>query len=114
MIKIYFGRQPKTHFEVLDNFFNDILVQQDYHFERAIIKTLEWLTNNNINGEDRLYWTINPLIPNFMDDNVVQELFWMIDEDGNHIHVKEDEHMLKKFSCMGGGEVLCDDYRSFK
>lgn len=110
MIKIYFGRQPDANFQPLDDIFAYLFVQENYHYGNAVDRLVDQLNAM----QEGNYWTVNPLIPNFMDDDVTKELFWIIDEKGCEIHFKADEALLKKLDFMQPGEALCDDARSFQ
>lgn len=107
-MRIYYGRIPEGDVSFIDSYFPQHLARCDYHLENAVEAMVAELE------EGRVYHTLNPLIPNYMDDDVGSELMWMIDEEGNHVHMKDDSHMMFKLTFMGVGEVLCDDYRSFK
>lgn len=47
-------------------------------------------------------------------DAEVKNYSWAISEEGNHINMGADESMLEKLTVLGPGEVVCDDYRTFK
>jgi len=107
--RIYFGRIPDgiDNANFIDSFFPVIFATYNYHYDRAVEALIKELKPNEI------YHTLNLLIPNFMFDDQASDLFWLIDAEGNHVHMKEDEHMQKKLTMMGPGDVLCDDARSF-
>ncbi len=111
MVKMYFGRQPQQPFVELETVFTPILIELNYDFEAAVDKLVAELPTD----QDIVYWTMNPLIPNFMEDDVAKDLWWLIDEHGNHFHMGEDDHILEKLTRlgMGPGDALCDDARSF-
>lgn len=107
-MKIYFGRIPKAPFISLDSgLFLDYLKSSDYSFTKAVTRFLEENSDNKI-----VYHTINPLIPNFMDDDCI-EYFHIIDELGNDISLETDEKMNMRLDYMGLGEALSEDYRCF-
>lgn len=110
-IRLYFGRKPEGSFS-MDDFFIQLMSSENYVIDNAVDRLVEALKTLNL--ASGIFHTFNPLIPNFMDDEVAKELMWMIDGDGNHIRMKTDEHLLKKLEWMGPGEALCDDYRSFE
>jgi len=116
-MKIYFGRVPKGDEVVsLDTSFLETLIENDYNIEKSVDELVSWLLNNwdEDDFNDIVCHTINPLLINYFTDDIAKEYVWIIDEEGNHIKFGDDEHMLRKLSCMGVGEVLCDDYRTFK
>ena len=44
-----------------------------------------------------------------MDDEFAKEHVYIIDENGKHIKFGDDASMLRKLTCMGVGEVVCDE-----
>ena len=105
--KIYFGRPPKEFHYDLDEIFKPYFVNHNFNFESAVEAMIADLTPGV------RYHTLNPLIPNYLEDAHASELFWLIDSKGNYIHMLTDESMQKKLEIMGPGDVLCDDARSF-
>lgn len=111
MNKVYFGRIPEGKYTNIDKYFPEHLRNHNYNFASAVDALLEDINSNKF--ENDVYYTLNPLIPNFMDDKVALELFWIIDENGNEIHLSEDASCTNKIMFMSPGELLCDDARSF-
>lgn len=105
--KIYFGRPPKEFHYDLDKMFKPYFIQHGFNFEGAVEAMVDDLTPGV------KYHTLNPLIPNYLEDEQGSHLFWIIDIEGNEVHMLTDTSMQKKLGIMGPGEVLCDDYRSF-
>jgi hypothetical protein len=108
--RLYFGRKPADSIP-LDGFFISVMEDNDWLIDAAVDVLVERIQNAPDNS---VFHTLNPLIPNYMLDKVAVELVWMIDEDGNHISMKDDMHLRSKLDWMGPGEALCDDARSFK
>ena len=111
-MKIYFGRIPgDVCVFMIDSYFPaHFLKENDYNMEtsvKALIEYLEAVRDNVV------YYSCNPLIFNFMDDDFAKRHVHIIDEEGNHIKFGTDTSMLCKLKFMGVGEVLCDDARSF-
>ncbi len=109
-VRLYFGRKPENSMSV-DDLFIGFMENKNYLIDNAVDELIHAIKTLNVSRTN--FHTINPLIPNFMDDDIAKELMWMIDVDGNHIHMGTDAHLLKKLEWMGPGEALCDDYRSF-
>jgi transcription initiation factor IIE alpha subunit len=107
-MKIYFGRIPDDAF-MIDSYFPEfILKQNNYNMDTSVAALIEYLESD----KDVVYYSCNPLIFNFMDEDFAKEHVYIIDGEGNHIKFGGDEQMLLKLTCMGVGEVLCDDARS--
>ncbi len=104
MVKIYFGRMPENC-DIIDKYFHEILLKNNYCFDDAVHELCTRL-------KDGIHYTCNPLILNYFTDDFAKNV-WIIDEDGNHICLGNDDHMLSKLSYMNIGEIVCDDYRSF-
>ena len=103
--RIYYGREPE-HFECLDTLFRIYMRANNWDLPvacRAMFGNLR---------EDGVYHTLNPIIPNFLDDEQACEWLWIIDNTGQHVRMGVDDHMLKKLVVMQPGEVVADDYRS--
>jgi len=115
-MRIYFGRLPE-HDEIvyLDSMILSCLIAEEYKFNNAVDAMVKHLMTNwdDNDFKDVVCHTLNPLIINYFTDDFAKEYMWMIDEDGNHIKMGDDEHMMNKLDCLGVGEVMCDDYRSF-
>ena len=110
-IRLYFGRKPENSMKI-DDFFIGFMEHHDYLIDKAVDELIHAMKTLNISIN--VFHTMNPLIPNYMLDKVAIELMWMIDEEGNHISMKDDMHLRSKLDWMAPGEALCDDYRSFK
>lgn len=108
-VRLYFGRMPECGVSV-DQMFINILSRHDWLIDSAVDDLVQKLQA----APEVVFHTMNPLIPNYMLDKVAVELMWMIDEDGNHISMKDDMHLRSKLDWMAPGEALCDDARSFK
>ena len=107
-MKIYFGRIPDDTFMIDSHFPEFILKENNYNMDTSVAVLISYLE-----AEEKLVsYSCNPLIFNFMDDDFAKEHVYIIDKEGNHIKLGDDEHMLRKLTCMGVGEVVCDDYRS--
>ena len=104
-IRIYFGRMPENC-EIIDTYFHEILFKNNYCFDDAVHELCTRLKDGN-------YYTSNALLLNYFSDDFAKECIWIIDEDGNHIFLGNDAHMLEKLKYMQVGEVICDDHRSF-
>lgn len=108
-MKIYFGRIPDdVCVFMIDSYFpKHILKENNYNMKTSVNALIEYLEAD----KDVVYYSCNPLIFNYMDDDFAKEHVYIIDKEGNHIKLGGDDHMLRKLTCMGIGEVLCDDYR---
>lgn len=116
-MRIYFGRLPEgDEIITLDVNFLKYLVANDYNFNDAVDDMVSNLLTNwdEDDFKDVIAHTLNPLIVNYFTDDFAKEYIWMIDEEGNHINMGTDEHMLSKLDFLNPGEVVCDDWRSFK
>ena len=115
-MRIYFGRMPEDKsgdgVKSLDAMFLDYLIDNDYIIENAVDAIADHLMDI-WDGKNVIAHTLNPLIINFFTDDFAKEYLWMIDEEGNHINMGTDDHMLSKMDFLSPGEVMCDDYRSF-
>ena len=113
-MRIYFGRKPEN-----DEIFNldvkimECLIDEDYNFNNAVDSLVEHIMNI-WDGWNGVCHTVNPLIISYFTDDFAKEYVWLIDEEGNHINMGKDEHMMSKLGCLTPGEVVCDDWRSFK
>jgi len=108
-MKLYFGREPKNVDTInLDIIFLNYLRDENYNMNIAINRLSEIFSKDN----DTVYHSINPLIINYFEDSYAEYLY-MIDNMGEEFYLGEDEHFLNKLSCMGLGEALVDDARSF-
>jgi|694.fasta_scaffold05161_23 hypothetical protein len=110
-VRLYFGRKPENSMKI-DDFFIGFMEKHDYLIDKAVDELIHAMKTLNISIN--VFHTMNPLIPNYMLDKVAIELMWMIDEEGNHISMKDDMHLRSKLDWMAPGEALCDDARSFK
>ena len=112
-MKIYFGRHPDTNFLNLDDsLFPLILRTNDYNFSVAVDKLVEYI--HEYNDDTANYYTCNPLIINYFDDEFANKYIFFIDEFRNEIVFGTDESCQKKIKFMGPGEILADDERVFK
>ena len=116
-MRIYFGREPEV--ESVKNLDSELLwylYNNDYNMERAVDALVRYLLTNwdEDDLKDVVCHTLNPLIVNYFTDDFAKEYLWIIDEEGNHINMGADESMLEKLTVLGPGEVVCDDYRTFK
>jgi hypothetical protein len=114
-MKIYFGRVPQEDGVIfLNALFVDMLIKNDYSLEKSVGEIQCYLEGEACAVINRpIFHTINPLLINFLTDDFAKEYVWIIDAEGNHIKIGDDEHMLRKLSWIGAGEVLCDDHRTF-
>lgn len=116
-MRIYFGREPLVgSVKFLDSELLWYLYNNDYNMERAVDALVRYLLTNwdEDDFKDVVCHTLNPLIVNYFTDDFAKEYMWMIDEEGNHINLGTDEHMLSKMDFLSPGEVMCDDWRLFK
>ena len=116
-MRIYFGRVPEgDDVESVDAIFLDFLIRNDYNIIIASSLLVHYLMNNwdENDFKDVVCHTINPWAINYFDDDFAKEYLWIIDEEGNHINMGADNYMLEKLTVLGPGEVVCDDYRTFK
>jgi len=107
-MKIYYGREPQGEFVSLDAIFIEYLRKANWHLENACDQMFE-----DLNSDDKVWYTVNPLIINFLHDEDAKKSVYIIDENGKEIFMGTDESMLKKLQFMGPGDVVCDDARSF-
>jgi hypothetical protein len=104
--KIFFGRKPKEPCFSLDSHLMTFM-NEDANLEQAVEDLVSSLE------DDKVYHTINPFIPNYLEDDHAARLFWILDENGNEIYMKDDEWLIKKLPMMGPGYALADDARAF-
>lgn len=110
-MRIYFGRKPEAkEVFLIDNYFNFFFEENNYHYQKSVDKLITMMFNG---GCPSIAYTSNPLIINFFDDEFAKNHMWIIDEEGNHINMGQDESMLFKLTWGGPGETLADDARSF-
>jgi len=106
-MKIYFGRTPEEPTTLLDiMFIEHYLTKHNYNLNVAAAIFLSDYRNS-----DCVFHTINPLLLNFFPDDCLKYIYYYI--DGETIELCNDAHLLEKLRCMGLGEALCDDERSF-
>lgn len=89
----------------LDGFFYNYLRNANDDFEKAVEDLLAVFKDT-----ETTLWTCNPLIPNYLDDDVARELVYIYTE-GRLIKFGEDEHLCRKLAFMGPGDALADDGR---
>lgn len=109
MYKLYFGRIPEsidTSFNI-DEYFYQFLVEKEFNWGLAVDRLTQAL--DNVGG---VYHTVNPLIVNYMSDELVKETVWVVDAHGREIKFSEDPALLAKLQWMGPGEALADDSRT--
>ena len=106
-MRIYYGREPGGEFQSLDTLLLAYLRANNWDWERSHGGMMFNLLPH------KTYHTINPLIPNYLDDETAKDTVWIIDEHGDHIRMGDDESMLTKLRVMQPGEVVADDSRSF-
>lgn len=112
-MRIYFGRLPEhDNIVYLDSLLLGYLTTEDYNFNNAVDSLVNHLMDI-WDGKNVVCHTLNPLIVNYFTDDFAKKYMWMIDEEGNHINMGTDDHMLSKMDFLSPGEVMCDDYRSF-
>lgn len=88
----------------LDALFIDYLLRAN-DFEKAVEMVI-----NDFKDEDVSLWTCNPLIPNYLDDDLAKEIIYIwVDE--RLIKFGDDPHLCKKLTWCGPGEALADDGR---
>jgi hypothetical protein len=107
-MKIIFGNTapPLTLMDLnLDGFFYNYLKKANDDIEKAVEEVLKVFGKTETS-----LWTCNPLIPNYLDDDVARELIYIYIE-GQLIKFGDDEHLCKKLQFMGPGEALADDGR---
>lgn len=106
-MKIIFGNTtPPELIDInLDVVFFDYLKNANDDFEKAVEVVLEVYEKTETS-----LWTCNPLIPNYLDDDVAKELVYIYIE-GHLVKFGDDEHLCKKLAFMGPGEALADDGR---
>lgn len=109
-MRIYFGRIPDdVDVFMIDSYFPFFIKDNNYNIDTAATSLITYLETK----EKTVSYSCNPLIFNFMDDEFAKEHVYIIDNEGNHIKLGNDVSMLRKLTCMGVGEVVCDDARSF-
>lgn len=108
-MRIYFGRIPDdVDVFMIDSYIPFFLKENNYNMDTSVAVLITYLE-----AEEKLVsYSCNPLIFNYMDADFAKEHVYIIDENGKHIKLGDDDHMLRKILWMGVGEVLCDDYRS--
>lgn len=106
-MRIYYGREPETGSQSLDLLLLGYLRSNGWRWMWSHAGMMFNLL------PDRTYHTINPLIINYLSDDVAKAVVWIIDEHGEHIRMGDDEIMLEKLEVMLPGEVVADDSRSF-
>ena len=104
--RLYFGRIPEKYYYNIDGFFSHILIRENYNMQAAVDRLVDSL--DSVGGYNH---TVNPLIVNYISDEIARELIWFIDSEGNEIKMGDDVSMCKKLQFMGPGEALADDSR---
>lgn len=113
-MKIYFGRIPDCNVKFLDDkhLFVSMLAECDYNYKKAVDALLVYIKDDfRMKSGEMHYYTINPMIPNYMSDEDANKYIFFIDENGNEISFGEDEQMQSKLKFMGPGEALMDSER---
>jgi hypothetical protein len=113
-MKIYFGRIPDCKVKFLDDkhLFPMMLAECDYKYTKAVDMLMKDLKQDfKMKFGEISYYTINPMIPNYMSDEYANKYLFFIDENGNEINFGEDEQMQSKLKFMSPGEALMDSER---
>lgn len=118
-MKIYYGIQPEADFFILDNCIYKMMRRlqfktikgndRDYHAIEQAMNTFVKIHKD----KEYIFWTMNPLLINFLTDEEAKQCVWVITNDGKEFNIKDDASMMEKLTVMGPGEVLADDSRIF-
>lgn len=113
-MKIYFGRIPDCKLKFVDDrhLFPLFLMCKEYNYTKAVEELIVYM-EYEVKHDNVSFYTCNPLILNYFDDEFANKYLFFIDDNGNEIKFGEDESCQKKLKFMGPGEVLCDDSRTF-
>jgi hypothetical protein len=101
-MKIYWNTAPCLMLD--DGDFYDFFKSQNVpNIEVEVVDNwIKYLIDNNLD-----FVTLNPMIPNFMDDDFAKENVYIKTKNGFK-KLGEVSQVLFKFKCLGPGEVVCD------
>jgi len=106
-MKIYWNIAPSDHHIYANDgdfyhFFQSNRGELTNLNEELVNEWVKYLDENKLN-----FVTLNPIIPNFLDDDFAKENIYVMTKNG-HKKLGEVSQALFKFDILGPGEVLCD------
>ena len=113
-VKIYFGRLPHgTRTRDLDSWMAAWLPLNGFKIEATLGAIITTYCAKQYQRPEAFH-SLNIGYMNFLDDDYAKRNVHFITDEGEDVLMGEDPVCLKKFECLGPGEILSDDARIFQ